>query len=629
MLHFMANQILFYLAVAFVLFVPGYVLLLAIFGKNQALSTLERFIISFGLSIISVDFLNFSLSGLHIPITRLSTFLIISIFIIICLVIYKLRKFSDSIVENPLFNFSKNQLILILLLLFLTIFIKTAYLTDTVFPTATDLGHHMYWTEWLMDNHKLPTYEGMPDFIIGEHIIFGSIGLLSGATVFSAFPIIILLLVDLLSILTVFILTLRIFKQKNVAILTLLFLGVLYAISSPQAKFVSGGVVGNIIGNFLMPLSFYFYYRAFEFFDENIMPTKESKIFLALAIFSTFGLFYTHHLTSFIFLFIWVMITLIFFITNFKSIREIFQKLKKVIFSRQVMSVFIIGLFFFFIVFTPNYIKTSAVNTAVGTPSKGTRVGLTIANLRSSIGEARIALGFLGILILAFSFKRRNFGYTIVAAWAVMIFIMSTAPHLLFVNLPSDRIGNYLSYPIAILGAYSLYYVFQSRSEKTTSIFSHNLIMIGYLLILAFVLVDGISDSATSFKNKDDLSPVAQTFNAAAYLAKNTNDTDMILKDHNYITADSWIKTFLMRGYTYPLSRGYFKRYEDLTKPREMCTLNMISSPDNAAGKDCFAKTGTDFIMINPQFDSAQFMKLKNFNQIYSASGVNIYYKNN
>lgn len=629
MLNFLGSQLLFYVVLAFVLFVPGYSLLLAIFGKNKIISTLERFIISCGLSIISVDFIYFTFSGLHISITRLSTFLGILIFSSVCLIIYKLRTPSGNIEDGPLFSFSKNQFILILLLVFLAIFIKAAYLTDTVFPTATDMGHHMYWTKWLVENHQLPTYDGMPDFIIGEHLIFGAIALLSGADFFSAFPVIVLLLVNIMGILTVFILTLRIFKQKNVAILTLLFLGVLYAISSPQAKFVSGGVVGNIMGNFLMPLAFYFYYRAFEFFENGAYPDKNSKTFLALAVFTTFGLFYTHHLTAFIFLFIFALIAVMFIAINHRDLKETFRKLIKLKLSPKVLGVFLLGLIFFFFIFTPNYIKTSAVNTAVGAPSKGTRVGLTIANLKSSIGEARLALGFLGLLILFFSFKKKNFGYLILSAWAIMIFIMSTEPHLLFVNLPSDRIGNYLSYPIAILSAYSFWFVFKSRSEseKNKGVFPSSLLKLGYALILAFALIDGIHDSALAFKNKDDLSPMAQTFNSSDYLAKNTSPSDIILKDHNYITADSWIKIFLMRGYTYPLSRGYFKRYEDTTKPREMCTLNMISDPNSKDAKDCFVETGTDFIMVNPQFDSAQFIKLKSFDQIYSSAGINIYYR--
>ncbi|MDP1883942.1 MAG: DUF1616 domain-containing protein [Candidatus Moranbacteria bacterium] len=635
MFEAVTGQILFYATLAFAFFSPGYALLSAIFGKNKTLNTLERFILSFGLGIISVDFLNFSLAGLGLPITRLSLFISIILFVSACLIIRKIR-FNKTgpesdMAEEKLFDFSKHQIALIFLLLFLTVFIKTAYLSDTVFPTATDMGHHMYWTQWMVDNHQLPTYDGMPDFIIGEQIPFGTIGLLSGASVFSAFPVVLLLLVNLLGILTVFILALRIFKRKNVAILVLLFLGVLYAVASPQAKFVSGGVVGNILGNLLMPLAFYFYYRSMEFFETGSAMKENSRAFLALAIFTTFGLFYTHHLTAFILLFIFAMIAAIFFIANLKDLKNILPALSRLIFSPQVLAVFFAGLVFFFFIFTPNYIKGSAVNTAVGAPSKETRVGLTMDNLRSSVGEARIALGFLGVMILIAGFKKRNFGHSVILAWAVMIFLMSTQPHLLFINLPSNRIGNYLSYPIAILSAYSLYILFgtDKKSKVSGPTSSSKLIRAGFIVTLTFVLVDGISDSASAFKDKTDLAPVAQTFNASGYLAQKTSLDDMILKDHNYITADSWMKIFLMRGYKYPLSRGYFKRYEDETKPREMCTLQMIASPDNAEARACFAETGTDFIMINPRYDSAQFRKLKNFDQAYSSPGINIYYRNN
>jgi len=635
MLQTIGNQILFYLTLVFVLFAPGYSLLLAIFGKSKVLSALEKFIISFGLSIISVDFIFFALSKTNISITRLSSIFGIAIFILICLVIFKFRKFSDSDEDNKLFSFSKNQFVLILLLLFLSIFIKTAYLTDTVFPTSTDMGHHMYWAKWMVENHQLPTYDGMPDFIIGEHIIFATIATLSGASFLSAFPVIVLLLINILGILMVFILTLRIFKQKNIAILVLLFLGVLYAVSSPQAKFVSGGVVGNIIGNFLMPLALYFYYRAFSFFETTNKAPAIARIFLALALFSTFGLLYTHHLTSFIFLFVFALIVFIFLVLNFKDLKNIFSALTKIIFSPQALATLFICLVFFFWVFTPNYIKGSAVDTAVGAPSKETRFGLSIDNLRSSIGEARIALGFLGILVIALGFKRKNIGFAIVTAWTVMIFIMSTQPQLLFVNLPSSRIGNYLSYPIAILSAYTFYYIFKSKSAKGGSTSTMeveppriNFLKASFIVIATFILVDGISDSASSFKSNTDLSPLAQTINASNYIGTHTTTSDEILKDHNYIIADSWMKIFLMRGYKYPLSRGFFKRYEDPTKPREMCTLHMISTPTSIAAQQCFEETQVNFIIINPRYDSSQFIKLKNFDQVYAGVGINIYYKN-
>lgn len=627
MADFLQNQILFYAALVFVMFLPGYFLLLAIFGKRKILGSLERFIFSFGLSIIGVDFIFFAYSGLKISITRLSIIAGVVIFSLICAIIYRLKisegDSNHAGAEEKLFNFSHSQLILILLILFLTLFIKVAYLSETISPSSTDMGHHMYWSKWMVENHKLPDYESMPDFIIGEQTMFGAIALVSGLSFFTAFPPLVLLLVDILGILTVFVLTLRIFKEKNIAIFALFFLGVLYAISAPQTKFVSGGVVGNIIGNFFMPLAFYFYYRAFEFIAEpDYAPTKESKIFLSLAVFTTFGLFYTHHLTAFIFMFVFAFLILLFFAMNYKNTKDIFFKAWKIIFSPPVLLVFVFGLIFFFFIFTPNYVNSSAIDTAVGAPSKATRFGLSVSDLTSAIGTARFSLGFFGLLLLFLSKNRQSFGYLALAAWAVMLFLISTEPHLLFINLPSDRIGNYLSYPLSILGAYGLYWSFKSEWVAR-----NNLFKIAFFVILGFALIEGISDSAMSIPKQNDYADLVQTFRASVYLTTQASASDGIIKDHNYIAGDSWIKLFFMRGYKYPLSRGYFKRYDDTTKPREMCTLNMISNPGGDAAMQCFSDTGTNFVMVNPKFDSGQFRKLGNFNQVYLSPDIAVYYK--
>jgi hypothetical protein len=628
-MQFILEQILFYISLILVLFVPGYFLLLAVFGKSETLGKLEKFVVAFGLSIVSVDFILFALSKTSIAITRWSIISGIVLFGAICFGIFKLKKPSESeesiIEEKNLFNFSKKQFILILLLIFLTIFIKTFYLSGAVLPTSTDMGHHMYWAKWMTENNQLPTYEGMPDFIIGEHTIFGTMALIGNLDFFSAFPPVILFLFNLLGIFTVFILTLRIFKNQTVAILTLLFLGVLFAVSSPQAKFVSGGVVGNIMGNFLLPLAFYFFYRALAFFSEERKAGKTEQKFLALAIFTTFGLFYTHHLTAFIFLFIFAFLVALFLLLNFRDLKNIFSKTLKLFSSPIVPATLATCLIFFFWVFTPNYIQTSAVDTAVGAPSKATREGLSVSSLKDSIGEVRLALGFLGLLFLVFSYQRKNFGHAIIASWGVMIFVMSSVPQILFINLPSNRIGNYLSYPFAILGAFGFWFVFQSAYFKNQA--NKNLFQVSFLLVFVFALVNGLSDSAVSISAKDT-NLMTQTFHSADYLTKRTAKEDVILKDHNYINSDSWMKLFFMRGYKYPDSRGFFKRYEDITKPREMCTLYMISNPAGAEAEKCFSETNTKFIMVNPQYDSAQFLKLKNFDQIYTNDNLAIYQKN-
>ncbi|HAT73409.1 MAG: hypothetical protein US30_C0001G0041 [Candidatus Moranbacteria bacterium GW2011_GWF2_36_839] len=627
--EFIYSQVLFYISILVILFVPGYFLLLAVFSKGEnQISKMERFIFSFGLSLIVVDFIAFAYSKLNIPITAISSVLGVLFFSITCFIFYKLKKIENvNVKEDELFSFSKNQFFLLLLLLFLTIFIKTAYLSGTVAPTATDMGHHNYWAKEMSETHKLPVYEGMPDFIIGEHIALSEINMLSGKSFFSAFPVIFLLLINLLSILTVFVLTLRVFKNKNIAILSILFLGVLFAVSSPQAKFVSGGVMGNILGNLLMPMAFYFYLRASELLNYDTVSLFDSRKFLSLGIFSTFGLFYTHHLTAFIFLFIFSFLIVVFLILNYKDLKNIFGKIFDLVFSIPVITTFAIGLIFFFFIFTPNYVRTNAVETAVGTPSKATREGLSMDNIKSSVGEVRLALGFLGLLLLALNYKRKNFGFTLVSAWTAMLFIMSTKPELIFINLPSSRIGNYMSYPLAILSAYGLFSIFNSNLVNSKKIIPKKFLDGSFLIILIFVLTGGLLDSVQAFKKAPDFTPVIETYDASNYLVKNTNNEDVILKDHNYITADSWIKLFFMQGYRYPQSRGYFKRYEDPTKPREMCTLYMISNPAGQDAQKCFQETKTNYILVNPKFDSSQFAKLKNFSKVYNNGDVAVYYK--
>jgi hypothetical protein len=149
-----------------------------------------------------------------------------------------------------------------------------------------------------------------------------------------------------------------------------------------------------------------------------------------------------------------------------------------------------------------------------------------------------------------------------------------------------------------------------------------------FLILLTFVLVTGLNDSAQAFKKQNALTETNETFSAARYLATKTTASDILLKDHNYITADSWMKLFFMRGYKYPQSRGLFGRYEATgNRSNDTCTLDMISNPAGEAAQKCFSDTGTNFLVVNPKYDSPQFMRLSNFDQIYLSNDIAVYYK--
>lgn len=656
MINFISNQILFYVAILLVLFIPGYFLLRAIESKKQLFNSLEGFVFSFGFSILIIDFLMILMGKFGILFSKFSIIFAISLFSLACYVISKIIKSRDlarsiksvekidennnkNNAENNKTDFSKNQKILIILLLFLTIFIKTAYLKNSIFPTSTDLGHHMYWAKVTAETGKLPVYQEsdivevngkyqisqpqtIADFIIGEHLIFAAINLISGVNFISAFPSLVLMLVNIMSILAIFILTLKFFENysygKNVAILSLLFIGPLYSLSSPQEKFVSGGVIGNLIGNALIPLSIYFLFRALS---------EKNRTFLTIALFLIFGLFYTHHLSAFIFLFVLFFAIAIFLALNIKNISARLREWAKLFFSPHAILFFILAVLLLFFAYTPSYFDPKAVGTAVGGPSKDTRAGLTFLQFKLSSGEARMALGLIGIAILFALKKRKSYQHAILLGWSISILIMTLKPEWLFLNLPSGRIASYVSYPLSIVSAFALVWFYEKMKDENAKLYINpRILSVLSLMLIAFILTNAFSDNSSSLNVSSNNSEAVQTFDASSYLAKASSSADIIVKDHNYITADSWIKLYFARAYNFPFSRGYFKRYEDVKK-REMCTLWMISTPNMPNGQKCFNDLGVNFVMVNPRFDSAQFRKSPEFWQVYSGKNIAIYYR--
>ena len=243
-------------------------------------------------------------------------------------------------------------------------------------------------------------------------------------------------------------------------------------------------------------------------------------------------------------------------------------------------------------------------------------------------GESRMILGLVGVVILLALKKRKNYENSFILGWTISILIMSLWPQILLLDLPSARIANYISLPLVISGAFALAYVFDKlkNSENKYSI-NTNILYTLYIILATFFLTNGFYDNSQSLKAQSEYQKAIQTINASDYLGKVSSKSDLVVKDHNYISTDSWMKLSFMNGYNYPFSRGYFKRYEDETKPREMCTLSMISTPNTSEGQKCFSDLGVDFVMVNPRFDSAQFQKSNEFWQVYSGKEINIYYR--
>ncbi len=642
MLNFLGNQILFYISLVIVLFLPGYFLLLAIFGKSGKLGSMERFVLSFGFSIIIADFLLIFLNKFGISINRISLLASFGLFFLICCLIYYFRrkKYKSEETESKRSGYSRFQILAIILIIFTGIFFRAAHLAKNITPSATDLGHHMYWVQKIIQTGKIANFQKVDiiqkdgnygvsepvkinDFIIGEHLIFAAVGLISRAGVISSFPAIVLFLINIIDLLAIFILAKAFFDSyafgKNIPILSILFLGVFFALSAPQANYISGGVIGNLIGNLLAPLAFYLLFRAVK---ENNPPL------FALGIFTVFGLVYTHHLTTFIFGF--ALIFSLLFLAAIKR-KEMIKELKKIcplFFSAPVILTLLFGALFFFFIHTPSYIENQAVKTVIGEPSRTTKDGLAFSQLQSVTGESRLVFGIIGVVLLLAGAKKYPYQSAIISGWFFAVFILAWKPTLFHIDIPSSRIGNYLIFPAVLADAFAVSWFFANYAcnrEEGKAYLSKKIFPVVIALVFLYLFTSGLFDANQSLGTPPSGKKTVETFALSRYLAGRTDSKDIILKDHNYVPADSWMKVFFLRDYNYPFTRGLFFRYSGSQK-REMCTLWMISTPNSPDAKKCFAETGVDFIVVNPNYDSAQFKDAKRFWRVYSSNNIDAYY---
>ncbi|MEK9173995.1 MAG: hypothetical protein AAB845_01890, partial [Patescibacteria group bacterium] len=335
---------------------------------------------------------------------------------------------------------------------------------------------------------------------------------------------------------------------------------------------------------------------------------------------------YIHHLSTFMLLFALVATIILHLLLHIQNPLPLLKNWLTLIIKPFPLAIIATSLVFFFLVAMPTYIETNAITTAVGTPTRTTRTGLTFEQISNSLGAPRLALAILGLFFLAFVLKTKSYARSFLLGWSGVLLIMTLRPDLLFVDIPSSRIGAYLSFPIGISAALSLLALL-SYFRYYQKFLPHALGLFSSLFLFLFIISSGNYDNSATLLKESKAEPIVATIHASQFLAAHTSTDDRIVKDHNFIVGDAWMKLFFMRGYSYPFSRAYFGRYE--TNPdREHCTLYMISTPSSKEGERCFAATGVNFVVVDSVKDSAQFNTAKKFSKIYSSRYITIYQKN-
>lgn len=656
------QQFFFIAVVSFLLFVPGWIFLRILFPA-KVFEPLERIVVSVPVSfaLITLSAIILDLCGMRFDRMHLS--ILVATILVLPFVLYlPLRRYRHIHMNTDLFSFSKKQTTLTVVIILFAIVIKTIFLINTIFPTATDLGHHLYWVEKITVDHMLPTYEKreivinndsgytisdpepIADFIIGEHVLLAVIKIFTNLPVISTFPSLFLFVINIFTMLMIFVLTRRFFEKHPygsfIAIGALLLSGPLWAISGAQAKFVSGGVIGNILGNLLIPATLYFLYRAF---------VHKNSLLLSIAIILGVTLAYTHHLSALIFGYAFLCSIIYFIILNkdkLSGYTRLFALLRDPIILVLFMA---IGALFLFA--PPSYLDRDVIGSSVGAPSKSTRTGIPFTELMYMIGDARFVLGVIGFALLLMTatttrISHRTMTYlrkidisiytlSFLLGWCSAVLLMTLVPHILQVNIISSRIATYCAFPIMILGAYACIHLLSTVFHKKNSrIFVPQIIVSTIaLLIVTFAFVSGSRDNATALNSAPKTTAALQTFHVGGYASKvlkstvEHNDTWMV-KDHNYIVADTWLKIHFAYDYSFPLSRSYFERYDN-NPDREICTREMISDPTSDFAITCFDQLNVTAVLVSTQDDAGQFETLNHFDRIYQNDLLSLFIRNN
>ena len=530
----------------------------------------------------------------------------------------------------------------------LVVAIKTPFVARTAFPTATDMGHHLYWVNAIVTTQSIVPYtkrtlinsddgvtlsdpRPIADFIIGEHLPLAAILLLTGVDITHVTPVLFLFILELLSVVAVALLAADIARHLYTtryaaegAFLSALFIGgAIYAISGAQTKFVTGGVIGNIFGIVCIPLIMGAFFRALT--EQN---DQRGGRWAALGMALSVLLAYTHHLSTFLLIYALAGVSAMIGVLALRhhTLRPLLHTLWRRGTHRGVIGV-LVAIILLLILHRVAYLSPDVVASATGAPSKATRTGVSLVQLWASVGALRATLGVFGAvvaLIIAVRRPRATIAGALVFGWVAIMMAAALIPQALGINIISTRVANYATIPLTVAAAVALTWIVYRAVHLPRYAIP------AVTLLFATLVMDGFADNAAALRRAAGANAPAalQTYAAARYIAQHAPAHAWTLKDHNYLTADTWMKLFFVRDYSYPLSRSYFRRYQN-SPNRERCTLLMIDNPDSPFAKDCFRALSVQYVVVHPERDARTFDALPEFRRIFDSATATVFVRIN
>lgn len=623
-----ASSLLFLAALPAVFILPGWAVLFILRKHLPDLTRLETLLLAAPVSIVFVNTLVIGLDRLHVPLRPGILAPLLGLVILAGLGLWVRERGA----------FKKTRLPLAFLAIFAAMLvIKLVYLFPITVPSATDLGHHMYWVKKIVLEAQLPEYaeadivtgpdgryaisdpEPISDFIIGEHITLALLQMFSGIGFTSAYSLLALLFIHIATAVLFYALARRLFEwhpqKEGIALLSFALVALLYSFMPPQMKYIEGGVMGNNLSNLIIPGIFLFL----------ILAVRTWKTpYLIFALFLAVGLAHTHHLSTFLFAIAFGALTLLLALFNRPLLKDIVIRL---VCKRSTLIALAVGLLWLFVLVPPAYITNAAVGTVIGTPEAQEHQGFALSQFKFAIGEPRFVFGALGLILLfALPRMRKRDTALLLAAWTLPWSLIVLYPAALGISLPSGRVANYLIFPFALLAAFALSLILEKL--KTEQRLRGGVRIFGALLIVVFVLHDGFYNNNAYFESQreDSNARMLSLFQGARHLESILPDDAVAMHDHINMLGTSWIKTFFMRDYNFPFYRAHLFRYDRATDRQEKCTLYVISSPNTGEAQRCLDELGVKAVFVNESIDGEQFTQFDTFWQVYSDAYYSIYW---
>lgn len=642
MMDFIFGQCLFFVALFFVLGLPGWAWVCFLERKKRFLTLVERIALTITLSIVVVDFLMIILGRIGIPLMAFSVGMGIFLVSGVVLAVSK-KRFYPSVLETRHLpsdsggnkEGGQKMSFLFLLVFSLAVGIKMLYFVPNIVPSSTDLGHHSFWVQKIVSEQRLPIYEerdivtesngdftiGDPepisDFIIGEHLVLSAVAMLSEKPIVSGFAMMTLFVIHIATLFAMYALARRMFEKKsyaeNVAVWTLFFFGVLYALGQSQMRYVTGGAVGNVFGNLFIPMAFLMVLLALRY-------KSAGRAVVAMGI--VFALVYTHHLSTLIFIVVLVgFLGVSVFIRREMFTQSIFPILK----NRWVIGTIVLCGSFLSFFYVPSYISNMAVGQVVGAPKNEEHLGFSFLQLARSVGESRMTLGLLGVgLLLFFRSTRRSEEMAILFSWVGVLSLLVLFPNVLRIDLPSARVANFLVFPLSILSGFAIVSLMRLLRRYARFSFRMNLVVVFFMVIV--FSYGGFLDNDIFMKPRASQTERSlSVFSVGKYTAEHIPAADTVMHDHINIPGDSWIKLFFNRDYNYPFYRALLFRYERATDKQEKCTLYVISEPNSKEAKKCQEDLNIRAVIVDEKMDGQQFEHFREYDKVYNDAFHSVY----